>query len=234
LLADAGYEDGFTFSLMCPNDRYINDAAVCQAVVGMLAQVGITVDLNTMPVANYWPELREAGNFDMYLLGWSPGTFDHEHPIRFLVSTPNDEERRLGSWNFGGYSNARVDELLPAVQSEVDEGERQACWMRSRRSIRTRWPMCRSIRSRFCGVCAMAWTVTPRSDNFFILRWVSVNDYETVGQGSLQGSLARLLRCSHAGDCCASGFVRSGRRSVVALSLLRTDRCQSGAGVQRG
>ncbi len=172
LLAEAGYEDGFTFSLMCPNDRYINDAAVCQAVVGMLAQVGITVDLNTMPVANYWPELR-ADNFDMYLLGWSPGTFDHEHPIRFLVSTPN-EERRLGSWNFGAYSNARVDELLPAVQSEVDEGVRQG--------------MLDEITALYQGETAyvplysqpILWGVrdgvelSPRSDNFFILRWVTV------------------------------------------------------------
>jgi peptide/nickel transport system substrate-binding protein len=172
LLAEAGYEDGFTFSLMCPNDRYINDAAVCQAVVGMLAQVGITVDLNTMPVANYWPELR-ADNFDMYLLGWSPGTFDHEHPIRFLVSTPN-EERRLGSWNFGGFSNARVDELLPAVQSEVDE----AAPGHDRRDHGDHQdevayvplysqPILWGVRD---GV-----DVSPRSDNFFILRWVTVN-----------------------------------------------------------
>ena len=53
-----------------------------QAVTGMLAQIGITAELDAMPVQNYWPELRE-DNFDMYLLGWSPGTFDHEHPVRF-------------------------------------------------------------------------------------------------------------------------------------------------------
>jgi peptide/nickel transport system substrate-binding protein len=107
LLAEAGYPDGFAFDLSCPNDRYLNDEAVCQAIVGMLAQVGMTATLDAMPVSNYWPELRE-DNFDMYLLGWSPGTFDAEHPIRFLVHTPGE---RLGTWNFGGYSNARIDEL---------------------------------------------------------------------------------------------------------------------------
>ena len=110
LLADAGYADGFAFGLKCPNNRYLNDEAVCQAVTGMLAQVGIKAELDAMPVQNYWPELR-ADNFDMYMLGWSPGTFDHEHPVRFLVTTPN-KEKKLGSWNFGGFSNARVDELL--------------------------------------------------------------------------------------------------------------------------
>jgi len=68
LLAEAGYADGFSFGLKCPNDRYLNDEAVCQAVTGMLAQVGITAELDAMPVQNYWPELRE-DNYDMYLHG---------------------------------------------------------------------------------------------------------------------------------------------------------------------
>lgn len=172
LLAEAGYADGFTFSLMCPNDRYINDAAVCQAVVGMLAQIGITVDLNTMPVATYWPELR-ADNFDMYLLGWSPGTFDHEHPIRFLVSTPN-EEARLGSWNFGGFSSARVDELLPMVQSEVDEGVRQAMLDEITGIYQDEVAYVPMYSQPILWGVRDGVDVSPRSDNFFILRWVTV------------------------------------------------------------
>ncbi|MEO0767664.1 MAG: ABC transporter substrate-binding protein, partial [Pseudomonadota bacterium] len=173
LLAEAGYPDGFSFGLKCPNNRYLNDEAVCQAVVGMLAQVGITAELDAMPVQNYWPELRE-DNFDMYLLGWSPGTFDHEHPVRFLASTPN-EEKRLGSWNFGAYSNARIDELLPMVQSEIDDTARQA--------------MIDEITSIYqeehayvpMYVQPLVWgtqaniDLTQRPDNFFILRWVTVN-----------------------------------------------------------
>ncbi|MEM6986122.1 MAG: ABC transporter substrate-binding protein, partial [Pseudomonadota bacterium] len=169
LLADAGYADGFSFGLKCPNNRYLNDEAVCQAVTGMLAQVGITAELEAMPVQNYWPELR-ADNYDMYLLGWSPGTFDHEHPVRFLVTTPN-KEKKLGSWNFGGFSNARVDELLPMVQAEIDDAKRQA--------------MIDEITSIYQSehayvplyVQPLVWGVrdgielTQRPDNFFILRW---------------------------------------------------------------
>ncbi|WP_281824952.1 ABC transporter substrate-binding protein [Jannaschia rubra] len=124
LLAEAGHPDGFAFSLRCPNDRYLNDEAVCTAISTMLSQVGLQPVLETMPVANYWPALR-ADDHDMYLLGWSPGTFDAEHPLRFLAATP-DEAQKLGSWNFGGYSDARVDELLPLIQSEIDEPARQA------------------------------------------------------------------------------------------------------------
>ncbi|MEO0917951.1 MAG: ABC transporter substrate-binding protein, partial [Pseudomonadota bacterium] len=49
LLAEAGYPDGFSFGLKCPNDRYLNDEAVCQAVTGMLAQVGLRATLDAMP-----------------------------------------------------------------------------------------------------------------------------------------------------------------------------------------
>lgn len=173
LLAEAGYGDGFSFGLKCPNNRYLNDEAVCQAVTGMLAQVGIKAELDAMPVQNYWPELR-ADNFDMYLLGWSPGTFDHEHPVRFLVTTPNPE-KKLGSWNFGGFSNARVDELLPMVQSEIDDGKRQAMMDEITsiyQSEHAYVPMY---------VQPLVWgaqdniELTQRPDNFFILRWVTVN-----------------------------------------------------------
>jgi peptide/nickel transport system substrate-binding protein len=173
LLAEAGYPDGFSFSLVCSNDRYINDAAVCEAVVGMLAQVGITAELTTMPVAQYFPELRE-DKFDMYLLGWSPGTFDAEHPIRFLVATPN-EERLLGSWNFGGYSSARIDELLPQVQSQVDEAIRQAMLDEITQIMQDETAYIPMYSQPILWGVRDGVEVSPRSDDFFILRWVSVN-----------------------------------------------------------
>ena len=173
MLADAGYPDGFSFGLKCPNDRYLNDEAVCQAVTAMLAQVGIKAELDAMPVRNYWPELRE-DNYDMYLLGWSPGTFDAEHPIRFLAHTPN-AEKKLGSWNFGDFSNARVDELLPMIQSEIDDGKRQAMLDESAKILQDEMayvPM--YVQPLVWGTGANI-ELTQRPDNFFILRWVTVN-----------------------------------------------------------
>lgn len=171
LLAEAGYADGFAFGLKCPNNRYLNDEAVCQAVVGMLAQVGITAQLDAMPVQNYWPELR-ADNFDMYMLGWSPGTFDHEHPIRFLVHSQVD---KLGSWNFGGYSNASIDAKLPMIQSEIDETKRQAMIdevTATYQNDQVYVPL--YVQPLVWGVRSTV-ELTQRPDNFFILRWVTMN-----------------------------------------------------------
>ncbi|MCH2164454.1 MAG: ABC transporter substrate-binding protein [Marinovum sp.] len=172
LIEEAGIA-GSTVNFKCPNNRYLNDESVCQAVTSMLAQVGLEPVLNAMPVQNYWPELR-ADNFDMYLLGWSPGTLDAEHPIRFLGSTPNGE-KKLGSWNFGGYSNARVDELLPRIQSEIDDGKRQKMLDEVATIISDEvayvpmyvQPLVWGARSNIA--------LTQRPDNFFILRWVTVN-----------------------------------------------------------
>ena len=171
LLAEAGYPDGFDFGFRCTNDRYLNDEAVCQAITAMLAQVGMRAQLEAMPVAGYWPELR-AGNFDMFLLGWSPGTFDAEHPIRFLAATPDGT---LGTWNFGGYSNARVDALLPLIQQELDAGARQAMLdevagiLQAEMAYVTLYtePLVWAVRA---GVSAV-----QRPDNFLMLRWVRVD-----------------------------------------------------------
>lgn len=172
-LAEAGYPDGFSFGLQCPNDRYINDESICKAAASMMAKVGLNAKLTTMPVRSYWPELRES-NFDMYLLGWSPGTFDAEHPIRFLASTPN-KEKKLGSWNFGAYSNAKVDELLPMIQTELDDSKRQSMIDEITAIMQD------DVAYIPMYVQPLIWaskdniSLTQRTDNFFILRWVTIN-----------------------------------------------------------
>ncbi len=170
LLAEAGYPDGFAFGFKCTNDRYIADESVCQAITAMLARAGMEARLEAMPVSQYWDRLRE-GDFDMYLLGWSPGTFDAEHPLRFLAATPEGD---LGTWNFGGYSSARIDELLPAIQSELDEGARQAMLDETAGILQDEQayvplyvePLIWGVRD---GV-----EVVQRPDNFLILRWASM------------------------------------------------------------
>ncbi len=173
LLAEAGYPDGFSFGLQCPNDRYINDESICKAAASMMAKVGLNATLTSMPVRNYWPELRE-DKFDMYLLGWSPGTFDAEHPIRFLAATPN-EEKKLGSWNFGGFSNQTVDELLPAIQTELDETKRQAMIDEAHGVLQDETAYVPLYVQPLIWASKDNIELTQRSDNFFILRWVTVN-----------------------------------------------------------
>jgi peptide/nickel transport system substrate-binding protein len=107
----------------------------------------------------------------MYLLGWSPGTFDAEHPLRFLVHTAG---KRLGTWNFGGYTNPRIDEMLPMIQSEIDDTARQAMLDEAAATVQQDMvyvPL--YVQPLLWGV-ANGISLTQRPDNFFILRWVQV------------------------------------------------------------
>jgi len=116
LLAEAGYGDGFSIQLDCPNDRYINDEAICQAAVGMLAQIGITVNLDAKPKAQHFPLINNLET-DFYMLGWGVPTFDSEYVFNFLVHTKGD---KYGSWNGTRYSNPELDEVIQALASETD------------------------------------------------------------------------------------------------------------------
>jgi len=75
LMAEAGYGDGFSIQLDCPNDRYVNDEGICQAAVGMLAQIGVTVNLDAKPKAQHFP-LINTQETDFYMLGWGVPTYE--------------------------------------------------------------------------------------------------------------------------------------------------------------
>ncbi|PMR75355.1 ABC transporter substrate-binding protein [Billgrantia endophytica] len=120
LMDEAGYGDGFRITLNCSNDRYVNDEQICQAVVSMLARIGITVDLVAQPMSVHSAEMSRE-EYDFYMLGWGVPPMDSEYIFNFLYHTKEDNR---GTWNFTGYSDARVDELTVAMSQEVDENAR--------------------------------------------------------------------------------------------------------------
>ncbi|CUH68309.1 Dipeptide-binding protein [Thalassovita autumnalis] len=122
LMAEAGYGDGFSIRLDCPNDRYINDEAICQASVGMLAQIGITVNLDAKPKAQHFPLITD-GKTDFYMLGWGVPTYDSEYIFNFLV---HGRESDIGTWNGTGYDNDDVDAKIATLASNTDLAARNA------------------------------------------------------------------------------------------------------------
>ena len=122
LMEEAGYGDGFSIQLDCPNDRYVNDEGICQATVGMLAQIGVTVNLDAKPKAQHFPLITN-GETDFYMLGWGVPTYDSEYIFNFLVHTRGDER---GSWNGTGFSDPGLDEKIVSLASETDLAARNA------------------------------------------------------------------------------------------------------------
>lgn len=126
LLAEAGYPDGFKTALVCPNNRYVNDEKICQAVASMLARVGVEVDLRTMNVSQYWKVVgRPVQEFAIYMMGWTPGGLDSYSNLFNLMATW-DEASGRGRINNGDFSNPRIDEITALVESETDTAKRDA------------------------------------------------------------------------------------------------------------
>jgi peptide/nickel transport system substrate-binding protein len=108
LLAEAGYPRRFLVGMDCPNDRYVNDEAICQAVAAMLARVGVKVDLNAQPKAKYFAKILASGGYDtsFYLLGWTPGSFDSWNVLDNLMNC-RDEAGKGSPFNLGGFCDAK-------------------------------------------------------------------------------------------------------------------------------
>jgi peptide/nickel transport system substrate-binding protein len=130
LLEEAGYRDGFSVNLNCPNDRYVNDEAICQAYVGMLSRIGIRATLIAQTKSLHLP-LGQKGDVDFFMMGWGVPTYDSGYIFDYLVHTRSaapvpggGEGEALGSWNVSHYSNPDIDKMIVALHSEVDLSKR--------------------------------------------------------------------------------------------------------------
>jgi peptide/nickel transport system substrate-binding protein len=117
LLADAGYPNGFEVDFACPNNRYINDEAICQAVTAMWAKVGVKAKLRTLPLVTYFPMIQRY-EASIYMLGWGVPTFDAMYSLQSLVRTVGAQGD--GNYNVGRYSNPQMDALIERAKKETN------------------------------------------------------------------------------------------------------------------
>ena len=132
LMEEAGYPDGFSVQLDCPNNRYNNDEKICQAVVGMLAKIGVDVKLDAIPKAQHFPKIQNRES-DFYMLGWGVPTLDSHYVFSYLIAGD-------GSWNATGYSNDRVNEITKAIETETDIAKRTAQIMEAWEIVKAEMP----------------------------------------------------------------------------------------------
>ena len=123
LLAEAGYPNGFDFGLDCPNNRYVNDEEICQALVGMWARIGLKAKLNAQPMATFIQKIQKFDH-DAYMLGWGVATFDGLYTLQSLMRTKTTGAD--GSFNLGRISDAKLDSLIDAMKTETDVKKRDA------------------------------------------------------------------------------------------------------------
>lgn len=128
LLAEAGIPDGFQLTIHGPNDRYINDAKICETVAQMLTRVGIKTAVETMPKSVYFRRASRGGpnktpEFSFILVGWGAGTGEPSSPLKSLIHT-YDKSRGFGASNRGRYSNTEIDKVIEDALATVDDAKR--------------------------------------------------------------------------------------------------------------
>jgi peptide/nickel transport system substrate-binding protein len=115
LLEEAGQGEGFAMELMVTNE-FPETVTAAEVIAAQLGEVGIEVEIRTLDFSTWLAEQGD-GNFDAFMLGWL-GNID---PDGFYYAQHHSE----GGFNFHGYANPEVDELLDQGRTETDQDARK-------------------------------------------------------------------------------------------------------------
>ncbi|MBL8311190.1 MAG: ABC transporter substrate-binding protein [Burkholderiales bacterium] len=129
LLSEAGYPDGFGITIHAPNNRYVNDEQIAQAVAQMLTRAGIATKVDAMPSSVYFTRATKL-DFSLMLLGWSAGSGEMSDSLRPLLGT-FDAKKGWGNANRGRYSNGKFDAMLDDALVTINDAKREALLARA-------------------------------------------------------------------------------------------------------
>jgi peptide/nickel transport system substrate-binding protein len=122
LLAEAGFPNGLRVTLHGPNDRYVNDAKIIQAVGQMWQRIGVQTTVEALPWNSF---ISKAGkqDYSIFLLGWGVSSGEGTNPLRAQLATWNPT-RGLGTANRGRYSNPAMDVMLDKAMTTMNDTDR--------------------------------------------------------------------------------------------------------------
>ena len=177
LLADAGYPSGFEVTMDCPNDRYVNDEAICQAATTMLARIGVKVNLLAQPKAKYFEKAgpTKKYNSSFNLLGWTPGSFDSWNVISNIAGC-RDADGKGGTFNYGGYCNPKVEDLAKRILVEADVKKRDDLIFEAFTIIHDEVGLIPLHQQALVWGVSKKTKIAQRADNQILLYWVQKQD----------------------------------------------------------
>jgi peptide/nickel transport system substrate-binding protein len=170
LLAEAGYPQGFTLGIHCTSNRFAGDARVCQAVGQMFTAIGIRTEVEAVPTATFFRRGASGGpnrtpEYSVSLSMFATTTGMAAEGMTSIIRSYNPQLGH-GASNRGRYSDAVLDGLLTAAESEMNDAKRQeATFAAVRRAmdqmaiipiffVQSAWGMTRDI------------TLVPRGDQY--------------------------------------------------------------------
>src|SRR5262249_17577415 len=130
----------------------------------------VKVDLLAQTRSLYYAKLGRRDT-SFYLFGWSSGT-DAQTVMQLLIHTPTATE---GSLNYGGYSNAKVDELIGLIGNEMVPTKRLAMFKETFDLIRKDFGVIPLHGQMLAWGVSKRVSLLQRADDFLDLRFVRLN-----------------------------------------------------------
>lgn len=121
-------------TLDCPNDRYVNDQAICVATAAMLGRVGIKVRVDARPKTVFFQKI-ERFDTSFYLIGWGGGTTDAQGLLDPIVHRPEPRTQK-GGYNYGRIGDEATDRLIDASGIDMNTSRRAATIAQAQRRVR--------------------------------------------------------------------------------------------------
>jgi peptide/nickel transport system substrate-binding protein len=171
LLAEAGYPKGFSFTLHCPNDRYVNDEKICVAVAGMWAKVGLDVRVESMTKANFFPKVQKRDT-SVFLAGWGGNSTDAIFTLKPIVHSRDG--KGAGDSNYGDAKIPELDALIDKLEGEMNLSERQEMINRTVKIMHNEVHLIPLHRQMIPWASRKNVTVVHRPNNVLDLHWVTI------------------------------------------------------------
>ena len=130
LLAEAGYPNGFAITLHGPNNRYVNDSKIVEAIAQMWTRIGIKTAVDTMPAATFFSRAVK-GDFTIRLTGWASDTGEAGSNLITLIASSAPDKGRGAIYEPSHYANAKVDEVIEKAIATLDPAERDTLYRRA-------------------------------------------------------------------------------------------------------
>ena len=173
LMTEAGYPNGFTVQMDCPTDTYTNPEQICQAVAAMVSQIGIQINLNLIPRAQFIPLLWEK-NTSFFILGFNTAYFDGMYVLETMLMTQTGEGGE-GIYNYTGYSNLEFDALVREARVEMDVDRRRVMMEQAFQIVRDDVAYVPLHSQTLVYAMREGVDVQVRPDNWIEIRWVTMN-----------------------------------------------------------
>lgn len=118
LLAEAGYEDGFTMTITVPSN-YQTHVNTAQIIKSQLEKVGIVAEIQLVEWAQWLDQVYTKADYEASIVGHS-GKLDPQDFLNRFTSTYGK--------NYFKYSNPEYDAKIEAAASTTDQAERAAIY----------------------------------------------------------------------------------------------------------